>query len=132
MISFQNENNDVVGVRKDNPLPIYSSGLQPSSVTPVSETFSASGASAKYITPPAGRAFVIEFAPSSFIGTVDLEYSYDGTTWYKIYAGGIQLKTWSAWGPNFIEQYSCDVTGAKFRLNCTAWTSGTLPYVLRA
>ncbi len=95
-------------------------------IQPVNGTFAATGQSASW-TPLAGQGFNIHLT-GTFVGTVQLERQLNGV-WapVTVSAGGsiIQMELWSApasdvWGE---PQY-----GVSYRLNCTAYTSGTITY----
>jgi hypothetical protein len=63
------------------------------------------------------------------VATVQLERSFDnGVTWTAIYAGGTQLYSWSYSSGNLSESAEECEPGVIYRLNCTAYTSGTLTY----
>jgi hypothetical protein len=65
------------------------------------------------------------------VASVQLEASFDnGTTWCQIYAGGSQLYVWSYNSVNLKEAVEECEQGVIYRLNCTAYTSGTLAYRL--
>ena len=102
-------------------IPLLTSG-----VSNVASTFVATGTSASF-TPLAGRGFYFSLW-GTFVGSVQLERSFDsGTNWLPITAGGIQLFKWSAPAS---ETDQMDKTGVLHRLNCTAYTSGTINYML--
>ena len=103
----------------------HGDGLAPAGKIPVSGTFVATGQSSSF-TPAAGRAFNIEIR-GTFVGTVQLERSLDGTNWAPITAAGTQIYLWTAPAS---ENNQDGETGAQFRLNCTAYTSGTVTYRL--
>lgn len=64
-------------------------------------------------------------------GTVALERSFDrGTTWCGIFAGGTQLYVWTYSGTNLSETAEETEEQVIYRLNCTAYTSGTISYRL--
>lgn len=95
-----------------------------SGVTAVSGTFVATGQSATFI-PIAGRAFNISLW-GTFVATVQLERSFDGgTTWLPLTAAGTQLYVWTAPASELAQD---DEYGVRYRLNCTAYTSGTVNY----
>lgn len=75
-------------------------------------------------------AFNIELRGTA-VATVQLERSFDGgANWTVIYAGGTQLYQWSYSSGNFNETAEENERGVLYRLNCTAYTSGTLTYRL--
>jgi hypothetical protein len=95
-----------------------------SGVTPVAATFTGTGHSASF-SPLSGRGFNVSLW-GTFVGTVQLERSFDGgTTWLPITAAGTQLYAWTAPAS---ESASDDETGVLYRLNCIAYTSGTVNY----
>ena len=102
-----------------NQVPYGASG-----VTPVTGTFTATGQSASF-DPLAGRKFNITLW-GTFSATVQLERSFDGgTTWQYLTSGGTQTYKWTAIAS---EQNQEDEYIAIYRLNCTAFTSGTVNY----
>lgn len=65
------------------------------------------------------------------VGSVQLEASFDnGTTWCEILAGGAQIYAWTYDGTNLTERAEECEQGVIYRLNCTAYTSGTISYRL--
>lgn len=98
-------------------------------------TFTATGQSANFIPRTAERSTVNAFnifLYGTSVATVQLERSFDqGTTWTKIYAGGVQLYRWVYDGStlvNISETMEEPEQGIWYRLNCTSYTSGTLSY----
>jgi hypothetical protein len=68
----------------------------------------------------------------TFVATARLEKSVDnGVTWVPltVQTGGgvVQLYTFTAPGADQVQEY---VPGLLYRLNCTAYTSGTINYYL--
>lgn len=109
-------------------------GIEVGEKPPVTGSFAATGQSASFLPSPAKRdqngAFNIALTGTA-VATVQLEKSFDGgTTWCAIYAGGIQLKQWSYSSGNFAETATESEAGVLYRLNCTAFTSGSLAYRL--
>jgi hypothetical protein len=99
-------------------------GYLASGLDPVASTFTATGQSSA-LTPVAGRGFNISLW-GTFVATVRLERSFDGgTTWLPITANGTGLMNFTA---ACSEQWSDDEVGVQYRLNCTAYTSGTVNY----
>ena len=94
--------------------------------TPITSTFTATGASASF-TPIYGRDFNVSIEPStSFVGSVQLERQFAGeSTWNQLTAAGTQLYVWTAPAS---ETASEPEVGVVYRLHCTAWTSGTISY----
>jgi len=105
------------------PSTVFGERYSPSGLSVVSGTFSATGHSASF-TPLAGRGFNIT-ASGTFSASFQLERSFNGTTWFPITAAGTQLYVWTA--PES-EQAQEDENSVKYRLNCTAYTSGTVTY----
>lgn len=65
------------------------------------------------------------------VASIQLEKSFDtGATWSGIFAGGTQLYQWSYTGTNLSETAGETEKGVLYRLNCTAYTSGTINYRL--
>ena len=59
----------------------------------------------------------------TFVGTVRLERSYDGTTWLPLtYLDGPGL----SWTAPMSTSFPVSDPGASYRFNCTAYTSGTV------
>lgn len=64
----------------------------------------------------------------TFVGSVQLERSFDnGTTWLPLTAAGTPLYVWTAPASEVCEEPEA---GVLYRLNCTAYTSGTVNYRL--
>src|ERR1019366_5954176 len=98
----------------------------PSEAKSVSGTFTATGHSAAFV-PDAGRSFNISLW-GAFSATIQLERSFDGTTWLPLTAAGIQLCIWT--GPAS-EGWEEDRTSTQYRLNIpTTYTSGTVNYLI--
>lgn len=101
----------------------------------VSGSFTATGQSASFrpnigARDTSGGSFNIGLSGTA-VASLQLEKSFDnGTTWHQIYAGGIQLKSWSYSSTNIAETGQEFEQGVLYRLNCTAFTSGTLSYRL--
>lgn len=90
----------------------------------LSGAFNLAGQSADF-TPIAGRAFNVSIW-GTFVAAVRLERSFDaGATWLPLTANGTALMSFS--GP-VSEQWSDDEVGVRYRLKCTAYTSGTVNY----
>ena len=84
-------------------------------------TFTATGQGASF-QPEPGRPFNLEIR-GTFVGTVQLERSLDGTNFVPVTAAGVTLYSWTAPGSESNEESEI---GVLFRLNCTAYTSGTI------
>jgi hypothetical protein len=96
-------------------------GLTPAAVT---GTFTATGQSASF-TPICGRPFNVTLS-GTFVASVQLERSFDaGSNWHPITAAGTQLYAWTAAASETAEEHE---SGPIYRLNCTAYTSGTVNY----
>lgn len=105
-------------------LPQPGALLGASEKTPVAGTFVATGTSSSFAPLP-GRSFNVSLW-GTFVGSVTLKRSFDGgTTWLPITALGSALYSWS--GP-VSEQTQEDESGVLYRLECTAYTSGTVNY----
>lgn len=96
---------------------------EPSGRAPVESTFAATGQSGTF-TPVAGRPFNVSVW-GTFVGSVQLERSFDDTNWFPITAAGTQLYVWTAAASEVAEEAEA---GVSYRLNCTAYTSGTISY----
>jgi hypothetical protein len=96
----------------------------------VTGTFTAIGQSASYAPPVAPRntntgGFNVS-TWGTFVASVQLERSFDnGTTWLPLTAAGNQLYAWTAPAS---ENGAEPEAGVLYRLNCTAYTSGTINY----
>jgi len=76
-------------------------------------------------TPLAGRGFNIT-TRGTFVGTFQLERSFDGgTNWHPLTAAGNPLYVWTAPESESAQE---DQFGVLYRLDCTAYTSGTINY----
>lgn len=102
-------------------MPIFNG--EPSGRAPVAGTFGATGQSAAF-SPICGRMFNVSVW-GTFVGSVQLERSFNGSTWLPITAAGVQLYAWSAPASEPAEEPEY---GVLYRLNCTAYTSGTVNY----
>lgn len=93
-------------------------------------TFVATGQSVAFrpdgIDDRVGAAFNISLW-GTFVATVTVERSFDkGTTWLPLTVGGSSsLYTYTAPVSETLEEIEADVV---YRLNCTAFTSGTVNY----
>jgi hypothetical protein len=90
---------------------------------PVTGTFGATGQSAAF-APISARPFNVSVW-GTFSGSVQLERSFDGSAWLPITAAGMQLYVWSAPASEVAEEPEY---GVLYRLNCTAYASGTINY----
>lgn len=97
-------------------------GVTSSAGASLTGEFTATGQSDAF-TPVAGRGFDVS-AWGTFVGTVQLERNIGGQ-WLPLTSNGQQIDKWTA---SFSEVVSEPVYGIKYRLNCTAYTSGTINY----
>lgn len=84
--------------------------------------FTATGQSNAF-TPLAGRGFDVS-AWGTFVGSVQLERNIGGQ-WLPLTVNGQAAYKWTA---PFTETVNEPVYGVQYRLNCTAYTSGTINY----
>lgn len=64
----------------------------------------------------------------TFVASVQLERSFDnGATWLKLTSAGQQVYAWTAAASEIALEPEA---GALYRLNCTAYTSGTVSYMI--
>lgn len=94
-------------------------------------TFTATGQSASFqpdgIDDRAGIQFNVSLW-GTFVGTVQLERSFDnGTTWLPITSAGAAAFKYTAPASESVSEPEADTL---YRLNCTAYTSGTVNYRL--
>lgn len=95
-----------------------------SGVSPVTGSFTATGQSASF-APVCGRSFNVSLL-GTFVASVRLERSFDGgVTWLPLTAQGISLCVWTV---PVSESWDEAEYGVLYRLNCTAYTSGTVSY----
>ena len=101
----------------------------------VTGSFTATGQSGSFLPIVASRSTTNPFnivLNGTAVATVQLERSFDnGVTWVTINAGGSPLYQWNyntASLANFSEQAEETEQGVFYRLNCTAYTSGTVNY----
>lgn len=97
----------------------------------VTGSFTATGQSGSLV-PAIGRRDIVagNFNVSvygTFVGSVQLERSFDNTNWLPITANGTQLYKWTAPASENAQETE---EGVLYRLNCTAYTSGTISYRL--
>lgn len=102
-------------------------------MTDVTGSFTATGQSASLI-PRVGQTYPGSQAPfnvslaGTFVGTVQLERRFTeqgGSTWHPLTALGTQIYVWSIPCSETAEEPQA---GVEYRLNCTAYTSGTINY----
>jgi len=94
-----------------------------SGTTNITSTFTGTGVSSSF-TPLYGRPFNVSLW-GTFVATVQLQRSLDGTNWLPLTANGSTLETF--YGPAS-DIWQEDEVGAIYRLDCTAFTSGTVNY----
>lgn len=99
---------------------------------PVVGTFTAQTASSPFqpIMRDRGWMQFNLFLRGTGVATIQLERSPDGTNWYPITAAGLQLYAYSYTGTSIGEVAEEAEVGVSYRLNCTAYTSGTITYRL--
>lgn len=94
----------------------------------ITGSFTATGQSASFAPfsqPVPPRDFNVSLW-GTFSATVQLERSLDnGSTWLPITAAGTQLYVWTTPASEVVEEPEASVI---YRLNCTAFTSGTVNY----
>jgi len=96
---------------------------------PVTGTFTATGQSATFQPIIRERSWgqMNVSASGTFVATVQLERSFDsGSTWFVCSADG--YGTAAAYTAPFSVVAEENVNGTIYRLNCTAYTSGTVAY----
>lgn len=97
----------------------------------LTNAFTATGQSAAFLPDGIGDSLTRSFNISvwgTFVGTVQLERSFDnGTTWLPLTAGGTQIEKFTAPASESVDEFE---VGVLYRLNCTAYTSGTINYRL--
>jgi hypothetical protein len=102
------------------------------SLSPVSFTTSGPAPSTTYVQSirmghTEEKGMHVYLAAGTGVGTVQLERSFDqGETWIPYFAAGQQLYVWNYTGSAISEDFSEAVDGTLYRLNCTAYTSGTI------
>jgi hypothetical protein len=95
----------------------------------VSSTFTATGPSNAF-NPTVSRqgnnpaSFNVSLR-GTFVATVQIERCMDGTNWEPLTIGATQDGIWYAPCSETFEE--CEA-GVQYRLNCTAYTSGTVTY----
>lgn len=104
----------------------------------ITKIFTATGTSDSFALTDFAKSFYasrfgLYFDTANFIGTVQLERSIDGgVTWYPIYGVGTQFYKWTFTGGALRFSENNEATEARevWRLNCTAYTSGSLTAIL--
>lgn len=96
----------------------------------VTGTFTETGQSASFIPTIAARSTTNAFnvsASGTFVATVQLERSFDnGTSWFVCSSDA--SGTAASWTAPFSVIAEEPTPGVLYRLNCTAYTSGTVTY----
>ena len=90
-------------------------------------SFAATGQSANFIPNPLpqGVGFNVSIY-GTFVASIQLERSFDnGANWLQTTAGGAAFNVWTAPCSESVQETSANVL---YRLNCTAYTSGTANY----
>lgn len=92
----------------------------------VSGTISAAGRSAStFVAAGAGRSFNLGLVSTSFVGTVQIERSFDnGATWQPCTRDGATVTFTGAASEVLVEPEQ----GVLYAVNCTAYTSGSLAF----
>jgi hypothetical protein len=91
----------------------------------VTGSFTATGQSASFQLGTRDSEFNVS-ARGTFVGTIRLERTFDGgTNWHPLTVGGSPIMTFTA---PFSEGWEEIENGVLYRLNCTAYTSGTITY----
>jgi hypothetical protein len=101
-------------------------------MTDVSSSFTGTGQSASIVPKKGDGPYdAADFNVSlsgTFVGTVQLERKFTasgGSTWHPLTAAGTQIGIWTAPCSEVFEEPQ---GGVEYRLNCTAYTSGTISY----
>lgn len=95
-------------------------------VTPGS--FTATGQSPSF-SPTNTRAFNISIQ-GTFVGTVQLERFLNGVWQPVTVAAGSTITQMAVWSAKASDQWFEPVANVLYRLNCTAYTSGTINYAV--
>ena len=95
---------------------------------PVTGTFTATGQSASFQPTIRDRSWgqMNVSVSGTFVGTVQLERSFDGTNWFV--CSSDSAGTAASWTAPFSVIAEENERGVIYRLNCTAHTSGTVTY----
>jgi hypothetical protein len=101
---------------------------RPGYVTGSLTAASGAGSESDYVIPAKGVGFNVTLTNTG-VGSVVLERSFDGgTTWSGLYAGGVQLYSWSYVGTAVSEVAFEPEFNVLYRLRCSSYTSGTITY----
>lgn len=97
-------------------------------MTAVTGTFTATGQSATFVAPSALSGEFNVSLSGTWAGTVALQRSFDaGSTWVTVSKPDL---TEAAFTSNASFSVKEPEPGARYRLNCTTYTSGTVTYRL--
>jgi len=109
------------------PLPTQLA-LSAAMCAPLTAVFTATGNSANF-TPDLGRPVWVRLS-GTWAGSMQLKRSTDGANWYPVtYSDGTVKGVWTGNVNAPITEETC--AGAVYRLECTAYTSGTIAYEVR-
>lgn len=98
---------------------------EPANVTNIASAFTGTGQSGSF-RPAAGRPFNVSVW-GTFVGTVELERSFDaGSTWLD--CSRDSAGTTASFTAPFSVVVEEPEVGVIYRLNCSAYTSGTINY----
>lgn len=100
------------------------SGFTASGITPAVSALTATGQSAA-LTPIAGRPFNVTIS-GTFSATAQIERSFNGTTWFAVLTDALRQTL----PPSF--SLTETEVGVQYRVNVTAFTSGTVNIRLSA
>jgi len=121
-IALGDENATAVPISSSNPLPTAAAALPASGVDAVTGTLDAVEVGAEF-EPAPGRDFNITVS-GTFVATIVVERSFDsGATWHAKWPSGV----YSITDPRSFADSESEA-GVVYRLNCTAWSSGTATY----
>lgn len=107
---------------------VVSSGgsLPPSGVTPVTGTFSGTGSSANFTPVYSASRYINLTISGTFVATMQFKRSFDnGVTWFPLTADGTLISQFTS---PVSEQFSETESGVLYKLECTAYTSGSPVY----
>lgn len=98
----------------------------PSGVTAIEDTLTEENDVSAPFTPVKGRRFNITLS-GTFVGTVKLQRSFNGTDWFSLTKDGNAYMSFTAPCSEYFEEHESGVT---YRLICTTYTSGTVSFRL--
>jgi hypothetical protein len=97
-------------------------------LTAVTGTFTATGQSATFVAPSALSGEFNVSLSGTWVGTVKLERSFDNaSTWIVVSKPDLTDASFTAHASFSVKEPE---PGVRYRLNCTAYTSGTVTYRL--